>query len=260
MKRTNHLLIGLTAASLLFLGGAANATVVGSMHDLSAGGTATNTAATEDNVCVFCHTPHGSADPTTSPAPLWNKNVPAAASFTNYDDGGTSATMDGTADLTNSVSLACLSCHDGTQAMDSVLNAPGSGLYDATGVQTIDGGIGTMASISGGNPIPDLGEGTGDLSNDHPVSMEYAGTTGLAYGTPYVTADFTDKAFNGINVVNTKSFASDGTNSLPLYNKGGNTFVECASCHDPHDAAGIGETFLRVSNAGSAVCVTCHIK
>ena len=32
-----------------------------------------------------------------------------------------------------SVSLACLSCHDGAQAMDNLINAPGSGGYDVTG-------------------------------------------------------------------------------------------------------------------------------
>ena len=35
-------------------------------------------------------------------------------------------------------------------------------------------------------------------------------------------------------------------------------FVECASCHDPHTSA--NPTFLRVSNAGSAVCLSCHVK
>ena len=34
-------------------------------------------------------------------------------------------------------------------------------------------------------------------------------------------------------------------------------FVECASCHDPHTT---NSTFLRVSNAGSAVCLACHTK
>ena len=255
MKKHNRLLIGLATASLLMLSSGANAAVKGSLHDLSAA-TGSGTVAAPDNICVFCHTPHGSADPATSPAPLWNKNVPAAATFTNYDDAGTSATMDGTADLTSSVSLACLSCHDGTQAVDSVLNAPGSGGYDATGAQTIDTGAVTMATISGTDPIPNLGQ---DLSNDHPVSMEYAGG-GATYGTAYADGALTDTAFRAITVTAGKSFADDTINQLPLYNKGGTAFVECASCHDPHDAAGLNETFLRVSNAGSAVCVTCHIK
>ena len=42
--------------------------------------------------------------------------------------------------------------------------------------------------------------------------------------------------------------------------------VECGSCHDPHGVPSGGNgsaflpTFLRVTNAGSAVCLTCHNK
>lgn len=39
---------------------------------------------------------------------------------------------------------------------------------------------------------------------------------------------------------------------------GAQPFVECASCHDPHTDQ--QATFLRISNAGSAVCLACHIK
>jgi predicted CXXCH cytochrome family protein len=34
-------------------------------------------------------------------------------------------------------------------------------------------------------------------------------------------------------------------------------FVECASCHDPHST---NQTFLRIANTGSAVCLACHNK
>lgn len=34
--------------------------------------------------------------------------------------------------------------------------------------------------------------------------------------------------------------------------------VECSSCHNPHDN-GLG-SFLRMSNEGSALCFSCHIK
>jgi predicted CXXCH cytochrome family protein len=40
-------------------------------------------------------------------------------------------------------------------------------------------------------------------------------------------------------------------------------FVECGSCHDPHNASSAGTgsvAFLRTSNAQSAVCVACHTK
>jgi len=69
---------------------------------------------------------------------------------------------------------------------------------------------------------------------------------------------------------------ADGTAStrdktdLPLYVRtdvvaGGEPFVECGSCHDPHNAgsADPGKTvaFLRTSdNANSKICVACHNK
>jgi predicted CXXCH cytochrome family protein len=35
--------------------------------------------------------------------------------------------------------------------------------------------------------------------------------------------------------------------------------VECVSCHDPHNAAGV-ESMLIMPNRRSALCLACHIK
>jgi predicted CXXCH cytochrome family protein len=35
--------------------------------------------------------------------------------------------------------------------------------------------------------------------------------------------------------------------------------IECVSCHDPHNTAGI-DKLLVMSNRRSALCLTCHIK
>jgi hypothetical protein len=74
----------LLAGGLLLAGFSVQAQVVGSQHDLTNGGTGQGGTANTDQVCVFCHTPHG-AD-TNAPVPLWNKtstlgNTPA---FTRY--------------------------------------------------------------------------------------------------------------------------------------------------------------------------------
>lgn len=248
MKQHNRLLVGL-GAGLFILSGSVSAGVVGSKHDFTAGGGAQTTTAATDQVCVFCHTPHGSD--TAAPAPLWNKSLPDAATFTNY----TSSTLDGTADIAGSVSLACLSCHDGAQAMDNVINQPGTGGYNAAGA-VIDAAIGVMAN-AGTDPIPALGT---DLRNDHPVSVEYAGG-GLTWNTiqagNQVSDSANDKAFND-PVFNAATSKMTVGGSLPLYVKAAVPFVECASCHDPHDNT--NATFLRISNAASAVCTTCHVK
>ena len=56
------------------------------------------------------------------------------------------------------------------------------------------------------------------------------------------------------------------SNEIRLYNSGEGYEVECATCHDPHGVPSGGPgsifnpTFLRVSNVGSGVCLSCHTK
>jgi len=244
--------------SVLFLG-VAQAGIVGSMHDLST----TNTPGVggTEEVCVFCHTPHGSD--TSAPAPLWNKVLPTAASFTTYDALGT-ATLDGQIDLNEGgISLACLSCHDGTTALDLVLNAPtttqGIYRYDAAGAN-LSTGVLMTALPNGVSPVPVLDK---DLRNDHPVGVQYAGgglTWGPITGANTVATIANDKLFvDPIWDNNRLWVGAVGEAGLPLY-KGATLgpTVECASCHNPHKTD-FG-SFLRMSNAGSGLCLACHIK
>lgn len=106
----------LAGLGVMALSGTVHATIVGSAHDLSA------LSGSGGDVCVFCHTPHGSD--TSAPAPLWNKLLATNADYQTYDSLGT-ATLDGAINLdAGGISLACLSCHDGVSAMDLVRNAP----------------------------------------------------------------------------------------------------------------------------------------
>ncbi|WP_455219826.1 hypothetical protein, partial [Kaarinaea lacus] len=63
-----HIKIGLASLLLASWAGFAMADVVGSQHDLTTGGNAQGQTANTDEVCVFCHTPHGSD--TNAPVPL----------------------------------------------------------------------------------------------------------------------------------------------------------------------------------------------
>jgi hypothetical protein len=94
-------------------------------HNLSANPDILATGTTE--ICVFCHTPHGANSIAAGHAPLWNRLLPEDSSYEIYD----SPSFD-TQDFTGNrwpkgVSLACLSCHDGSIALDSLINGPGSG-------------------------------------------------------------------------------------------------------------------------------------
>jgi predicted CXXCH cytochrome family protein len=169
-----------------------------------------------NQICVFCHTPHGFG--ASQSGPLWNKGVAASNLYTVYNAGSNnSSTLDADIPQIGSVSLACLSCHDGTQAMDSMINGPGSGAmmggtsgYDASLSSTqqalrtglggsqgyvwgdTTGGFAMMSQNSAdvvgsgftdlngspvnGNNLSSEGFLLGtDLSNDHPISVQYCG-------------------------------------------------------------------------------------
>ena len=269
----------------------ASAGIRGSKHDLGAGGAAQATTAATTEVCVFCHTPHGAT--TTAAVPLWNKTLPAATSYSRYSTLNT-ATLDGEEVEVGSVSLACLSCHDGSQAMDTVINMPGSGGYNAAGTEIDINAIGAMTGTVGApnNPggfIPNLET---DLTNDHPISIEYAGGACTAVTadcdpatqtTPGIDKDFNAIQYASINTqdnwwIDVASWDStgDGTrdqtgvadtrekSDIILYARGftgGNgPSVECGSCHDPHEDTERPVSFLRIANSNSDVCLACHIK
>ena len=239
-------------------------------HNLGSTSLAGNnqTSATAE-ICVFCHTPHASN--TNVKAPLWNKPT-NAGSYTTYTTA-TSSTIDGAVDM-NGISLACLSCHDGTQAMDAVVNAPGSGL--GSGRLGTDGQwTGTRQSNGLLTGVANLGQ---DLSNDHPVGIQYCGggiSTGSASATGVSTGTCADGDFNAPSntaISTTRVWWVDTPNvgtanvrektDMILYARApasGNfqPYVECASCHDPHST---NTTFLRVQNTGSQVCLACHNK
>lgn len=260
MKTFTKSLSGLLSASVLAIGLAviaqpAAADVTNSVHNL--GTTASTDPSMFQNlttaeICVFCHTPHQAN--TAVAAPLWNKNLPGST-YTVY----TSATMDTaltSADITG-VSLACLSCHDGTQTVDNMVNEPGSGLDT---VSFIPDAASNMNAV--GPDVPNLGT---NLSNDHPIGMNYCSATspdnalietcGDADFNPFVEGTTTGRLF--VSSVGNTTF--DKTTDLPLYGiAGDNAEVVCATCHDPHNT--VNGTFLRLSNAGSALCLTCHAK
>lgn len=266
--------IALVGGALLALSSVSVAGIANTKHNLGTGGTGTNHLTTGTaEICVFCHTPHA-ADNTAS-VPLWNKNLDATG-FTTYDSLGTSS-LDGAIVPVGSVSVACLSCHDGSQAMDTMINAPGSGGYTAGGARPA-GYVWVGAAQDGLLPtgVANLGK---DLTNDHPVGVQYGGG-GIDSTNPGGTTNDPDFIVAQHRTVNTNEIwwvdtvAAGGTSGsrektdMQLYTRaadgsipGANTgepFVECASCHDPHTEA--NPTFLRISNDGSAVCLACHTK
>jgi predicted CXXCH cytochrome family protein len=183
-----------------------------------------------DEICVYCHTPHASNTDFIG-APLWNKATPTGT-FTMYGTtvGGTAADS-----TPNSPSMACLSCHDGVSAINSMVNAPGSGGYVAGGTNVKFGDTAAGNAFAMPSGVSQIGT---DLRNDHPVSIAY------------------DVTKAGLKATSTT--LSGWAGATTIANLLRSNKVECSSCHDPHEAT--NGTFLRVANAGSALCIGCHAK
>jgi predicted CXXCH cytochrome family protein len=235
-------------------------------HNLGSGssfGNKSSGVGATTEICVFCHTPHAA---NVAAGPLWNR-IAGTATYVPYTSasltGGTRDTTTGMgiAESPGSISLACLSCHDGTQALNSVINAPGSGGYNAAGATF--GSFTGNANVSG---VAAVGAGTEGLSNDHPIGVRYAGG---ALAAAQVNNGYNQFATAVIN--NTDAFWVEAASTVTtgsgrqkadmwLYPRAGSVdtaFVECASCHDPHTS---NPTFLRTPNDYSSVCLSCHIK
>ncbi|WP_371374260.1 cytochrome c3 family protein [Thalassotalea aquiviva] len=267
-------------ASTLLTAATANAGIADTKHNLGTSGAAGNNKlstvtaqagktpdATE--ICVFCHTPHGANSGID--APLWNKTFKPGTYETYADMNSTS--IDGETLTVGSVSIACLSCHDGSQAMDVMSNESGSG-EDTIASVVWEGGTQTSGKMNG---FAAVAGDSATLKNDHPIGIQYAGGGYTATdptasaGVEQKDADFHAPATANINGnqvwwVDTAGGATDKREKedMVLYSRTGTTsgdiepFVECASCHDPHQSE--TNTFLRIDNTGSAVCLACHDK
>ena len=130
----------LAAATAAMAGLAPGSGIQGTLHDLSAtgpGGIAIG--ATETRICVYCHTPHFAAKATDFTGananikyfPLWNHDLTLATfqSYTNGTELPNSIQHNLNADLTagpGGPSRLCLSCHDGSIAVNSYGNFQGN--------------------------------------------------------------------------------------------------------------------------------------
>lgn len=250
MKKLNLLLIGLALALPSLSRAATNKGIENSVHDFS-----TNYWAFQygsHRVCEVCHAVHHTDQ--NQIAPLWSHTT-TTTSFTPYDN--TASTQNSTPGQPGGVSLACLSCHDGT-----------------VGINQVSGGF--MASTNGAvyiDPAYVVPDGGNNLHTTHPISITYdaalATTDGgledpttykigdpktrLTYSTAPVPSVFSGTDLTGKTIDKAMLFSHK---------------VECASCHDVHKQDGSAPTsgiMARLSGddsggKGSLLCRTCHVK
>ncbi len=232
-KMRGKILLVMVVTIALLGAGVALAGISSTKHNLAAGGPGTIKASAgqqNDEICVYCHTPHF-ANPGFTGAPLWNKATPTAT-YTMY---GTTIAGSAPDAAPNGVTKACLSCHDGVSAINSIVNSAGPGGVVTGGTNVAFGT--TLAGTAKTMPAGATNLGT-TLADDHPVSITYtAGKASLVATTTSLTG------WEGATTVA----------NLLRSNK-----VECSSCHDPHTST--NGLFLRKANTGSALCLGCHAK
>ncbi|MGA2501704.1 MAG: cytochrome c3 family protein [Tepidisphaeraceae bacterium] len=224
--------------------------VVNSPHNLSATGPGTMRASSEQQVCIFCHTPHHAS----AAQPLWNRQVWPQA----YKPYASTSLQAKPGQPTGSSKL-CLSCHDGTIALGNVVSRD----------QAI-----TMAQGMTVMPAGHANIGT-DLTDDHPISFRYDAAL-LAKnprlkdprGLPRATRLDANQELqctschDAHNNSNMKFLVMANDNSQlcnTCHSPGVTTVVghqQCAGCHQQHTAPS-GPWLLRKAKVGDT-CGQCH--
>jgi predicted CXXCH cytochrome family protein len=188
--------------------------IAGSPHDFSRD----NWSAGQ--ICLPCHIPHR-ADGASAPAvPLWN-HATSTRVYTLYNSITLKALMLQPAPM----SKLCLSCHDGTVALDSY------------------GGVEGSRFVSRENNL-----GT-DLNVHHPTSLLYDSQLAVLKQTLF-------NPDSRIVTIGTGAQTRTGTvTQVMLYDRR----LECSSCHDVHNTfAASSVALMKITEQGSALCFACH--
>ena len=156
---------------------------------------------------------------TSTEGPLWNHKTTSTGKFQTYSR----STMVSTAEQPNGSTKLCLSCHDGTIAVGAIRGR-------STPIP--------MRNVSASGAIPSTRKthiGT-DLRGSHPVSVKFDERTAIASSHLKWPIDDPEK-----------SVSTDH-----------NGYVQCTSCHDPHDDSKSDKYPFWNKSSFSEVCKSCH--
>jgi len=198
-----------------------------------------------DEVCVFCHTPQLSATGASRTGgavqPMWQPSLATSHSFVMYDDIG--RLQFGDKPAVGSQSIACLSCHDANQAF-SVMAAETDHPF----------GVPYRGYSRGRERAQEENAKSDDLPARAAKELKSLDEFRLPSRGVIDNRVVWWVSAGGVSAFRARA-------DLPLYARpvasGEIPFVECSSCHDPHVT---NKLFLRVDNAGSRLCLTCHDK
>lgn len=236
MKRpTRTIPAAFAVMALGLMTGSVMASITGSKHDFAAANANYPAGWSGGEICKPCHAPHNTT-PTNAAGgvlqgPLWNHTLGPNNTYKMYING---TATDGQAVDQNSI--LCLSCHDGSIAIDS--------FGGATGTTTIQG----KANL-----------GT-DLTNDHPIGQA------ALWPTPNPSYMVDPALRNSAGIMPLRAM-TDGTLAVGC--------TSCHEPHDRANRAGVTNPpkhMLWVANdapgttvdgravTGSVLCMNCHKK
>ncbi len=216
-------------------GPAAGRGLIGSPHDFSLAkeGALAGENGNLTHLCAYCHAPHSSARQGTEAVrrlPLWNQ-PPRPTSYLLYGDAFRSKDREpGSPDQPaengqpGRVSLVCLSCHDGSVAVNEYGYNPGR-----------ENSPGRATHLPGGSLL------IHELRNHHPVGVDYHRVAAADHDYARASQMFGD---TGVTIENS---LREGR-------------VECVTCHDAHNIKNQGQPLLYGSDEDSGFCCTCHLK
>ncbi len=143
---TSRLFCAVFATGLMSVASLSRAAgIVDTVHNLSISGPGPIKSTTEDEICVFCHTPHKARRDVPY---LWNR-ADSTVNYTTY----ASSTLFAAVGQPTGASKMCLSCHDGTIALGAVLTRPAE-IPFAGGIRFLPAGPSRLGT---------------DISDDHPT-------------------------------------------------------------------------------------------
>jgi hypothetical protein len=251
-------MLAITATA--FAGAGARTGINGSLHDINAqpGYLGDSLGRT----CVFCHTPHNARN-TDALVPLWNhaeSRLPVLTAYVWKAPANAQFVIGN--DPLIGPSRLCMSCHDGTTAVDSHGGANSFGSYGATPMtSSYTDALGATATRY-----------ITDLTVTHPIGFLYddvATRRGMAQIIPsqhgYLrdvpVRDTWDTSYG--SAARITAGETEGKIRDSLYNG----YLTCTSCHEVHNSRNAlpepGNSynyFLRAKLEGSAICLSCHVK
>ncbi len=255
MKTSNLIKLTVVVGSLAAY--ATQAGIVGSKHDFTTGNgwSFNNNPADPETVCGVCHVPHH-AD--KDAGPLWGHQTISSSGWTMYAQTvGAGAQSSPGANVQHLVptapkasSLACLSCHDGSIAINAYGGNPGS------------------VSLSGNAAISFDQGANKNLSHSHPISFKYQDVVGLGAGKDQWIYDENSSVL--VPDANSPTFTPGGNMSIKGFLLDGQGNLECSSCHDVHNQEGsayhpvMNPKMVKINGTrngvGSLLCRSCHNK